>query len=118
MDPPKKRYQDPSRKDWILGIAWLLGYLLVSGFGALFLVPENWIWWLLLFIASTVVLVFRQNRNYACRCRACGHEFEVSFLVNLLSPHGIDKEGSWMWVKCPQCKTRAKVSVIKVLKGA
>ena len=118
MKPTNNQYQDPTRKDWIMGIALLLIYLIVIGLGAFFLIPEYWYWWLLLFFMSTILMVINQNRNYACRCRECGHEFEVSFFVNLISPHGVDKEGSWQWVKCPNCKKRAKATVIKVIKDA
>ncbi len=118
MKPTNNHYQDPTRKDWIMGIALLLIYLISIGLGAIFLIPEYWYWWLLLFFMSTILKVINQNRNYACRCRECGHEFEVSFPVNLISPHGVDKEGSWQWVKCPNCMKRAKARVIKVIKDA
>ena len=118
MKPIKNQFQDPTPKDWIAGIALLFLYLIVILLGFLILVPDHWHWWLVLFIVSTIFLVIRQNRHYACRCRGCGHEFEVSFLVNLTSPHGIDKEGSWMWVKCPHCQKRSKASVIKVIRDA
>ena len=116
MKSTNNRYLDPTYKDWISGITWLLAYLITISLGAFYLVPEYWYWWLLILDVSTVLLVIKQNRNYACRCRECGHEFEVSFLTNLLSPHGVDKEGSWQWVKCPGCEKRAKASVIKVIK--
>lgn len=115
MKPSQNRYQNPTSKEWISGFAFLLAYLLTIGLGAVFLVPKHWYWWLLIMVVSTVLLVIKQNRNYACRCRECGHEFEVSFLTNLISPHGVDKEGSWQWVKCPGCEKRAKASVIKVI---
>ena len=118
MKPTNNKYQDPTRKDWISGIALLLIYLIVIGVGALLLIPKYWYWWLILMVVSTILLIIKQNRNYACRCRECGHEFEVSFLTNLISPHGVDKEGSWQGVKCPNCEKRAKATVIKVIKDA
>lgn len=118
MKPPHNQYQDPTRKDWISGIALLLVYLFVISAGAFLLIPEYWYGWLILILVSTILLVIQQNRNYACRCRECGHEFELSFLVNLISPHGVDKEGGWHWVKCPNCEKRGKATVIKVIKGA
>ena len=118
MKTTHTKYQDPERKDWILGIASLLIYLIVIGLGAVLLIPDYWYWWLLIFIVSTIFVVINKNRNYACRCRECGHEFEVSFFVNLISPHGVDQEGSWQWSKCPNCNKRVKASVIKVVKDA
>lgn len=116
MKPTDHKYQDPTRKDWIIGIAVLLIYVMVISVGAILLIPKYWYWWLTIMIVSTILLVIRQNRNFACRCRECGHEFEVSFLVNLVSFHGVDKEGSWQWVKCPNCKKRTMATLIKVVK--
>jgi len=118
MKLTNNQYQDPTLKDWIIRTASLLFYLIVIGLGALFLFPDYWHWWLLLFIISTILMAINLNRNYACRCRDCGYEFEVSFLVNLISPHGVDNEGSWQWVECPNCRKRVKATVIKVIKDA
>jgi hypothetical protein len=96
----------------------LLIYLIIISVGALLLIPEYWYWWVILMLLSTILLVIKQNWNYACRCRECGHEFETSFLVNLISLHGVDKEGSWQLVKCPNCEKRVKAAVIKVIKDA
>ncbi|MCU0485597.1 MAG: hypothetical protein MUC85_05740 [Anaerolineales bacterium] len=113
-----KKYQDPTRKDWVSGIAVLLVYVIVISAGAVLLIPEYWVGWVALMLVSTILLVIRQNRNYACRCRECGHEFEVSFLANLVAPHGVDKGGGWQLVRCPNCKKRAKATVIKVIKAS
>jgi len=118
MKPTHHKYQDPTRKDWIFGIALLLIYVIIISVGAVLLIPEYWYWWLLLMFVSTILLIIKQNRNYACRCRECGLEFETSFLVNLISPHGVDKGGSWQRVKCPSCEKRVKATVIKVIKDA
>ena len=117
MKPTNNKYRNPTHKDWIIGIALLMGYLIVISLSAILLIPEYWYWWLLLIIVSTFLLVIYQSRNYACRCRKCGHEFEVSFLTHLMAPHGVDKRGGWQWVKCPNCDKRAKATVIKVIKG-
>ena len=116
MKLPNKEFRDPERKDWIFGIALLLIYLIIITVSAFLLVPRNWYWWLLLVSVSTILLVINQNRNYGCRCRECGHEFEISFFTNLISLHGVDKGGSWQWVRCPSCEKRAKATVIKVVK--
>ena len=116
MKPTTNKYQNPTRKDWILGIALLLGTLMVIIIGAFLLIPTYWYWWLLLVIVSAILLIIYQNRNYACRCRECGHEFEVSLLTNIISPHGVDKKGGWQLVKCPNCKKRGKATTIKVIK--
>lgn len=116
MKPSSNKYQDPTRKDWISGIASLVIFVLVITLGAVFLFTDYWYLWIVLVLGGVVILVFRQTKQYACRCRECGHEFEISFLTNLLAPHGVDKSGSWQWLKCPVCQKRTKVTVIKKMK--
>jgi len=110
---PSGKYQDPSRLDWVTGIASLVIFILMITFGALLLFTDYWYIWPILVVGGVIILVHRQTRRYACRCRSCGCEFEISFLTNLLSPHGVDRTGSWQWVKCPDCLKRRKVTVIK-----
>jgi hypothetical protein len=110
---PQPEFQEPTRKDWISGIASLAVFVLVITFGALLLFTDYWYLWLALVMGGVVILVWRQTRRYACRCRICGHEFEISFITNLLAPHGVDKTGGWQWLMCPNCQKRTKVTVIK-----
>jgi hypothetical protein len=113
MTRSEQKYQDPERKDWISGIASLIIFVVVITLGALLLFTDYWYLWPILLVGGVVILVLRQTKNYACRCRKCGYEFEISFLTNLLAPHGVDREGSWQWVKCPGCEKRTKVTVVK-----
>lgn len=111
-----QRYAEPTRRDWIIGIATLVLFLALIGVGALFLIPDHWLWWLLLVLGGISLLTLNHTRNYAARCRSCGHQFEISFFTGLFSPHGIDKEGPWLRVKCPECRNKAKASVIRIVK--
>ena len=117
MKEEKWKFEDPTWKDWVKGIGLIILYLSAIGVSAFVLIPKHWIWWLLLILGGMLLLTLNQFKNYACRCRSCGEEFRISFLTNLVSPHGIDKEGSWLWVKCPSCGKREKVSVIRIVKG-
>lgn len=111
-----KNYRDPTKRDYLIGIGLLLAYLIILALSGYFLIPKYWVWWSAIFIMSTIFLIINQNRNTACRCRDCGHEFEVSFLVNLTSPHGVDQEGSWQSAKCPNCGKRGRATVLKAEK--
>lgn len=116
MTSSERKYQDPDRKDWIIGIASLIIFVFAITLGALLLFTDYWYLWPVLVVGGVVILVLWQTRNYACRCRNCEHEFEISFLTNLFAPHGLDGEGSWQWLKCPSCEKRTKVKVIKIAK--
>lgn len=116
MGQNNNKYADPTRRDWVIGIGLILLYLILIGVSAYLLIPAGWLWWLLLVLGGMLLLVLNQTRNYACRCRSCGNEFEIGFFSNLIAPHGIDKLGSWLWVKCPSCERKGKVSVIRIVK--
>ena len=103
-------FQGPSKR--------LVVFVLVITLGALLLFTDYWYLWLVLVMGGVVILVWRQTRRYACRCRECGHAFEISFITNLLSPHGVDKTGGWQWLMCPICQKRTKVTVIKKVSAA
>lgn len=113
MNQNKRKFEDPTRRDWVIGIGLILLFLIVIGVGGFILIPDHWVWWLILVLGGTLLLAFNQNKNYGCRCRVCQGEFEIGFLTNLFAPHGIDKVGSWLWVKCPSCGTKSKVTVIR-----
>ena len=113
MKPPSNKYQDPTRKDWIKGIASLVIFVVAITLGSLLLFTDYWYLWPILLVVGVLILVLRQTRQFACRCRTCGHQFDISFLSNLLAPHGVDQGGSWQWLKYPSCQKRRKVTVIK-----
>ena len=117
MKIPGSRYENPSRKDWILGFSVIVVYVTLIGVTAVWLFPDFWYIWLIIVISGTLLIVNWHTKSYAFRCRACDHEFEISFLTNFFSPHGIDREGAWHYLKCPGCKKRGKVTVIKIIKS-
>ena len=113
MNQNKREFEDPTRRDWVIGIGLILLFLIVIGVGGFILIPDHWGWWLILVFGGTLLLAFNQNMNYGCRCRVCQSEFEIGFLSNFFAPHGIDKVGSWLCVKCPSCGSKGKVTVIR-----
>jgi len=40
------------------------------------------------------------------------YDFEISTLTDFLSPHGVDKEGAWMYLKCLNCITQSKMRIL------
>ena len=117
MSNSQNHYEDPSRKDWVLGIIVIIVYVVLISVTAFWLLPDDWLIWLMIVIGGTLLIVNWHTKSYAFRCRSCKHEFEISFLKNFFSPHGIDKIGAWHYLKCPNCKVRSKVTVIKIVKS-
>lgn len=67
---------------------------------------------LVVLVGGLPFLVVWHARTFAYRCRNCGHEFEISPWVDLISPHGLGKEGGWKYLRCPKCGQRTRAAVI------
>jgi len=101
-----------------LGIITYL-FLVVLSFVVLnALFPDLWIVWLfvygIVFIFSLFLLIRWHTNNFSYRCSRCDHEFRISFVTNLISPHGPNKTGGWKYLKCPQCQKRTRAAIIRI----
>jgi len=85
----------------VIGAALFLSTRSVAGFVVL-----------VVLVGGLPFLVVWHARTYAYRCRNCGHEFEISPWVDLISPHGLGKEGGWKYLRCPKCGQRTRAMVI------
>jgi len=106
----------PTRTDWLKSILYITIYLIVIGAGAFLLLPDFWYIWLILLIVGMVLLVNWHKAETAYRCPNCEHEYTISFLTDLAAPHGFDRKGAWLLLKCPSCKERHKTPVLKKVK--
>ena len=85
----------------VIGAALFLSTRSVAGFVVL-----------VVLVGGLPFLVVWHARTYAYRCRNCGHEFEISPWTDLISPHGLSKEGGWKYLRCPECGQRTRAMVI------
>lgn len=108
-------YRETNKSDWTKTFVLLVVFISLLTVGAIWLAPQYYVLFLLLGFGALVLLVLWHNRTFAYRCSSCGNEFEISALLNFLSPHGIDGEGGWKYLKCPDCKARNRARVIKKL---
>jgi len=105
------QFSQPTRHDHKKTFFLLVVYIAAITAGAIALIPINepygFIAWLIIVLGGLLLLVGWVNRHFGYRCRSCGHDFEISLFVNLVSPHGM----GWKYLKCPDCgrRTRAKV---------
>jgi DNA-directed RNA polymerase subunit RPC12/RpoP len=105
-------YRDTQKREWMITAALLVLFVLLLTAGAIWLAPRYLALFLLLGVVSIILLVLWHNRTFAYRCSNCGHEFEITALRNFISPHGIDREGGWKYLKCPDCGVRNRARVI------
>ncbi len=106
---------DPNKGDMLRSIFYISIYIFVISGTAFFLLPDLWYLWGLLVIVGLLILVNWHQQKTAYRCPKCEHDYEISFLVDLTAPHGLDKDGAWLYIKCPSCKQRSKTKVLKKL---
>jgi DNA-directed RNA polymerase subunit RPC12/RpoP len=108
-------YRETNKSDWIITIILLVFYIVLVIAISVWLAPQYMILSILLGAIGLLLLVLWHNRTFAYRCSSCGNEFEISALLNFFSPHGIDNEGGWKYLKCPSCKIWRRARVIKKL---
>jgi hypothetical protein len=104
---------DPERRDVIRSVAFILVYVIVIGAGALLLLPKFWYIWIVLVILGMLILVNWHREQTAYCCPNCEHIYEISFLTDLTAPHGINRDGAWLLLRCPNCRQRRKTKVLK-----
>jgi DNA-directed RNA polymerase subunit RPC12/RpoP len=105
-------YREARRKDWWKTVVFIAAYLAVLGFTAIYLLVSFWYVWVALAVAGLVILVSWHAKVTAYRCPRCGYEFEISVLTDFLSPHGVNKDGAWKYLKCPNCQHRSRMEVL------
>ena len=108
-----KRSSKVKRQDYIKSIVFLTIYLIMIGASAFLLLPKYWYLWGLIQISGLVLLVNWHKRETIYRCPNCDYLYEISFLADLTAPHGIDRDGPWLLLRCPNCRKRTKTRVLK-----
>ena len=103
----------PDKRDYLRSIVYILLYVIVIGGGAFLMIPRFWVIWLVLVVGGMVILVSWHKKQTAYQCPDCDHVYTISFFTDLISPHGIDRNGAWLLLRCPNCKQRNKTKVLK-----
>lgn len=106
---------DPDRRDVIRSIAYLLVYVIVLGAGAFLLIPRFWYIWIALAVVGVLILVNWHKEQTVYRCPNCEHIYEISFLTDLTAPHGFNRAGGWLLLRCPNCRLKRKTKVLKIV---
>ena len=107
------RYTQPTRRDFLRSIAYILIYLTVISVSAFFLLVEYWYVWAAIVLAGMALLVNWHKSRTAYACSNCEHVYTISFLTDLAAPHGLDRDGAWLLLRCPSCRQRHKTRVLK-----
>ena len=103
---------EPTKKDWIKTIILIVVFMVILVLGAIFLLPDLWIIWLIIIVFGLFLLVGWHAKSTAYRCNECKYEFEISFLKDFFSPHWVGKEGARKYLKCPKCKKRTGAKIL------
>ena len=112
------RFREPTAADQRTGfiaLGFYLAFLAVSSLVVFALpLPAGFMVWLVFVLLGTVLLARWNATHSGYRCSHCGHEFEISTLTELVSPHSSGGSG-WKYLRCPRCdqKSRAR-SLVRV----
>jgi uncharacterized C2H2 Zn-finger protein len=106
------RHTQPTRQDVLRSIVYLMIYVTVVFVSASFLLTEYWCVWAVIVLAGMALLVNRHKSKTIYSCPNCEHVFELSFLTDLAAPHGLDRDGAWLLLRCPSCRKRHRTRVL------
>ena len=59
-----------------------------------------------------MILVYWHAKATAYHCPRCGNEFEISILTDFFSLRGMNRAGSWKYLKCPICSTQSRMKIL------
>ena len=106
-------YRKPKRSDWTKSLFFIGVYIAVIAVSSFFLLLSYWYLWIVLVGGGLVILVLWHTTSTAYHCPKCGANFEISFLTDFFSPHGVTNGGgAWKYLKCPVCSTRSKMEIL------
>ncbi|UCF77982.1 MAG: hypothetical protein JSW03_07660 [Candidatus Eiseniibacteriota bacterium] len=98
---PHRGSADPSLKGAVLYVVMMIVLFVAV---ALFAARQSWHIILLLILVGVALyfLVTWHARTTGYGCAKCGHEFNITALTDLISPHVPGKK----YLKCPSCHRR------------
>jgi hypothetical protein len=106
-------YRKPKRSDWTKSLVIIGVYVAVISVTSFYLLLSYWYLWIALVAGGLFILVLWHKKSTAYRCPKCGGEFEISFLTDFFSPHGVTKNGGgWTCLKCPVCSNTSKMEIL------
>ncbi len=107
------QYRKAKRSDLTKFLIFIGIYVAVISTTAFFLLPTYWIVWFALIVCGLSLLVLWDKKSTAYQCPKCGNQFEISFLIDFISPHGVTKNRVyWKYLKCPKCQNRSKMEIL------
>lgn len=107
------KYREITKKDWLKTIIYIVVFVSIKITAALLLLPDYWYIFLIILSGLIFLIMNWHSKNFAYRCQHCKHEFEISALTNLISPHLPSASGPWKYLKCPECSKKSKAKIIK-----
>jgi DNA-directed RNA polymerase subunit RPC12/RpoP len=111
-----RRYITPRRRDWMETLSYVTIYVTVMTLAFIIFWPLGFIVALL----GLAMLIAWHRNTTAYRCQHCGGEFEIAFITDLISPHGIGREAdgttrAWKYLRCPHCGKRSRASALRII---
>jgi DNA-directed RNA polymerase subunit RPC12/RpoP len=106
-------YRLPTRTDWFITGLLVTFFTAAIVASAVLIASKRPLGFVLLACSLLLLLVRWHAANFAYQCPACGNEFEISTLQDLISPHML----STKYLRCPACGKRDWTSILKKTPG-
>ena len=108
-----KQVTAPNKKDILKSVIFIFIYVTTISVTAFLLLPKYWYLWGLIVLAGMAFFVNWHKQKTAYQCPNCSHIYEISFFTDLVAPHGVNKDGGWLLLRCPNCGQRRKTTTLK-----
>ena len=100
-------FREVTKADQLKALGYIALMIAFNVLTAVVLAPRAWPWglivWLILCFGGSLFLLVRWHAHHTVyRCPACSSEFEISILIDFISPHFLHKK----YLKCHRCDER------------
>lgn len=100
------KLREPNKSDAILTMV-LVAVFIIGIVAILYMSwPKDILAGCILVAGCLLLLIRWHSRTFGYRCANCDEDFEISMLKDLFSFQGVNKQGSWKYLKCPNCGLR------------
>lgn len=102
------KLKEPTKSDaiqtLILVVVFIVGIVAILYMS----LPDNMLAGVIL-VFGCLLLLFRWHaKTFGYRCGNCEEDFVISIWKDLFSMQGFNRQGSWKYLKCPNCGQRTK----------
>lgn len=97
------KLREPTKSDAIQTVIVVMIFIVAMAIILFLSMPDNLPAGLLLVAGCLYFLVRWHAKTFGYRCANCGTDFEITTWKDFRSFQGMNKQGSWKYLRCPHC---------------